>query len=36
MIKVGVVGAGYIGPFHLEALSRIGGIKCQARAKGGI
>jgi len=27
MITVGVVGAGYIGPIHLEALSRVGGIK---------
>ena len=27
MIKVGLIGAGYIGPIHLEALTRIGGIK---------
>jgi predicted dehydrogenase len=27
MITVGLIGAGYIGPIHLGALSRIGGIK---------
>lgn len=27
MLKVGIIGAGYIGPIHLDALSRIGGIK---------
>jgi len=27
MIKVGVIGAGYIGCVHLEELSRIGGVK---------
>ncbi len=27
MIKVGLIGAGYIGPIHLGALARIGGVK---------
>jgi len=27
MIRVAVIGAGYIGPIHLEALARIGGVK---------
>lgn len=27
MITVGLIGTGYIGPVHLEALSRIGGVK---------
>ena len=30
MITVGLIGAGYIGPIHLEALSRIEGIKVKA------
>ncbi|MCD6120937.1 MAG: Gfo/Idh/MocA family oxidoreductase [Spirochaetales bacterium] len=27
MLKVGLIGVGYIGPIHLDALSRIGGVK---------
>ena len=27
MITVGLIGAGYIGPIHLEALSRLGGVR---------
>lgn len=27
MIRVGLIGAGYIGPIHLDALARIGGVK---------
>jgi predicted dehydrogenase len=27
MIRVGVIGTGYIGPIHIEALKRIGGVK---------
>ena len=30
MINVGLIGTGYIGPIHLEALSRIGGVKVKA------
>jgi predicted dehydrogenase len=30
MINVGLIGTGYIGPVHLEALSRIGGIRVKA------
>ncbi|MBD3308794.1 gfo/Idh/MocA family oxidoreductase [candidate division KSB3 bacterium] len=30
MIKVGVIGTGYIGPVHIEALSRISGIQVKA------
>jgi len=32
MIKVGVIGAGYIGPIHIDALSRMGGIKVKSVA----
>jgi len=32
MIKVGVIGAGYIGPIHIDALSRMGGIKVRSVA----
>ena len=32
MIKVGVIGLGYIGPAHIEALSRIGGVRVCAVA----
>ena len=30
MIKVGVIGTGYMGSIHLEALSRVGGIKVKS------
>lgn len=32
MINVGIIGTGYIGPIHLEALSRLGGVKVVAIA----
>ena len=30
MINVAVIGTGYIGPVHIEALNRIGGVKVKA------
>ena len=36
MIRIGVIGTGYIGPIHIEALSRISGIKVTAVADANI
>lgn len=30
MINVGVIGTGYIGPIHLEALRRVEGVRIKA------
>jgi predicted dehydrogenase len=32
MIHVGVIGAGYIGPIHIEALNRVSGVRVKALA----
>lgn len=32
MINIGIIGVGYIGPIHINALSRIGGIRVKAIA----
>ncbi len=34
MINVGVIGTGYIGPVHIEALKRISGVKVKALTSG--
>lgn len=36
MINIGVIGVGYIGPIHVNALSRIGGVRVKALADAAV